>query len=100
MKSGQLDQPVEVAEVGTNICFIAQRATQRQFTNEARKARTMPVAELMTNYRKDLALQEASGLSKLPYFITDSAVPGKLAKIENVAQFVPGTVTANSAQYG
>jgi hypothetical protein len=100
MKSGQLDQPVVVAEVGTNTCFIAQRAAQRQFTNEARIARTMPVANSMTNHRKDLRPRETSGVSKSPHFIEDSAVPGKLAKIESVAQFVPGTVTANSAQYG
>jgi hypothetical protein len=97
MKSGQLDQ---VAEVGTNTCFIAQRTAQRQFTNKARAARTMPVVNSTTNHRKDVRPREASSLSKLPYFITDSTVPGKLAKIENVAQLVPGIVTANSAQYG
>jgi hypothetical protein len=59
----------------------------------------MPVANSVTNYWKDLRPREASGLSKLPYFIMDSTVPGKLAKIENVTQFVPGTVTADSAQY-
>jgi hypothetical protein len=97
MKSGQLDQPVVVAAVGTKTCFIAQRAAQRQFTNEARRARTMPVANSMTNYRKDLRLEKHRVCQNC---LTLSRILLFLAKIENVAQFVPRTVTANSAQYG
>jgi hypothetical protein len=53
----------------------------------------------MANNWQGLPPREASALAKLPYFNKDSAVPGKLAKFENVTQFIPGTVTADTAQY-